>query len=203
VDQQSLKSYLNLADDPMSSFRNWWQEVNSSGQMEPSACCLSTCDSRGPHSRMVLMRRLSDEGFYFFTNYNSHKSQQIASNPYVALNFHWQLPRHRQVRIEGVAERASDQISDEYFASRPRESQISAWLSPQSSTLTDLDSLVKKRSEVTARFDGMPVPRPDFWGGFLIRPHAIEFWQEENYRFHYRYLFRKEGAGWVTEILAP
>lgn len=196
--------HMSLSKEPMDSFESWWQQVATSAQLEHAACCVSTAgQDLQPHSRMVLLRGHGPEGFYFFTNYNSQKSKQLFENPKVALNFHWNLPVHRQVRVEGVAEKASTQVSDAYFSSRARESQISAWLSPQSEVLDSLSDLEAEREKLEQKFAGGSVPRPSFWGGFLVRPAVLEFWQEEKFRFHNRLRYRRSGAGWVIEQLAP
>ena len=189
----------------MSSFERWWHEVAGSNQLEKAACCLSTTGRDGqPNSRMVLLRGHGPEGFYFFTNYQSEKAREISENSRVALNFHWHLPLHRQVRVQGAAELASSQVSDDYFRSRPRESQISAWLSPQSQVIDGRDELLSGRQALEERFAGKEVPRPEFWGGFLVRPERVEFWVEEAFRFHHRVRFVRSDSGeWRSELLAP
>lgn len=199
----------DLAATPLEQFGVWLDQAVAAGIGEPNAMSLATVDSRGrPSVRTVLCKEVVPAGFVFFTNYESAKAQQIDHNPQVALCFHWQ-PLHRQVRVGGVARRIDAAESDEYFASRPRGAQLGAWASPQSSVIPDQQYLQDHLDEVTQRFDG-PVPRPEHWGGYVIEPTEIEFWQGQPSRLHDRLRLTRRGEallddpqGWAVERLAP
>ena len=193
---------LDLADvdrDPIVQFRRWFAEAQAAALVEPEAMTLSTA---GPTSRIVLLRGVDERGFAFFTNYESDKGRAIAASPRVALNFGW-LELHRQVRVTGEAERLPDAESDAYFGSRPRGSQIGAWASPQSEVLADREQLERRVAELEQRFAGADVPRPDFWGGYLVRPDTVEFWQGRPSRLHDRLRYTRGSGGWRIERLAP
>lgn len=191
-------------ENPISRCQQWLKEaLNHSEIPEPTAMCLSTASRHGaPASRMVLLKDLDDEGFVFYTNYGSRKSRHIEENQQVALNLFWAALK-RQIRVEGFAEKVSAAESDAYFATRPRESQIGAWASYQSEPLQDVTVLEQRIAEITARFEGKEVPRPDFWGGWRVVPSRIEFWTEGAYRVHYRELFTRTNAGWEIATLYP
>ncbi|MCC6138003.1 MAG: pyridoxamine 5'-phosphate oxidase [Bdellovibrionaceae bacterium] len=190
---------------PIDQFNEWYRDAEKAEVVEPYAFVLSTVDGLNqPHSRVVLWRRLIDGVFYFFTNYTSNKSKDIAENTKVAMNFHWRLPFHRQIRIQGTVSKAAKEISDEYYSSRPRGSQIGAWASPQSQDIADrtvLEKLVKEFEEKFA--DKKEIPRPEFWGGFGITPEYFEFWQEGDSRLHNRTVYTKEKGVWVRKTIAP
>lgn len=192
----------DLHVDPMLQWQRWYDEAESAGVTEPNAMTLSTIGADGiPDSRVVLARGADERGFVFYTNLESVKSQQLVSGGASAV-FAW-LDLHRQVRVRGSVERVSDAESDGYFASRPRGSQIGAWASPQSQPIADRAALEQLVEETTRRFEGVEVPRPPYWGGFLLRPIAFEFWQGRPSRLHDRFHYTLANATWGVERLAP
>lgn len=190
-----------LAARPIEQFRRWFDEATRAGVEMPEAMGLSTVSDGRPSSRMVLLKGV-DTGFLFYTNYNSRKSMELAEDLRAALLFHW-IELERQVRIEGLVERVSAAESDAYFATRPRGSQIGAWASPQSQLIESRDELELAARKITERFEGAEIPRPPFWGGFRLMPDSVEFWQGRQDRLHDRLRYRKEGARWIIERLAP
>jgi pyridoxamine 5'-phosphate oxidase len=189
--------------DPIEQFREWFAAARQAGIFEPEAMTVSTVDADGrPASRFVLMRGLDDRGFSFFTNYESAKGRQLTTHPYAALTFGW-LAIHRSVRVEGSAERLPADESDAYFASRPRGAQLGAWASPQSTVITGRDDLDRALAAAEERFAGGDVPRPEHWGGFLVRPERVEFWAGRPNRLHDRMRYTRDGDGWRIERLAP
>ncbi len=192
-----------LAPDPIEQFRAWFAAAREAGIFEPDAMALSTVGADGrPSSRLVLLRGLDARGFSFYTNYESAKARALAANPYAALTFGW-LALHRQVRIEGDVERLPEAESDAYFASRPRAARLGAWASPQSAVIASRAELERALADVEARFADGEVPRPAHWGGFLVRPERVEFWQGRAGRLHDRLRYEREGDGWRLERLAP
>ncbi len=192
-----------FAVDPFDQFGNWFDAAVSADVDEPSAMVLSTVDGRGrPRGRNVLLRGVDSRGFVFYTNHTSDKARALEASGFGALTFHW-YPLHRQVHVEGAAARVSDDESDAYFASRPRESQLGAWASDQSSTIESRSVLLDRLDEVTARFDGVDVPRPEFWGGWRIDPVRIEFWQGQPSRLHDRVRYDRDDALWHRSIVSP
>jgi pyridoxamine 5'-phosphate oxidase len=193
----------DLALDPMKQFADWYERAAAEVPLA-DAVCLATADPDGaPDARMVLLKGFDAQGLRFHTNYDSGKAEQLAEQPRAALVFYWR-ELDRQVRVRGTVERLAPEESDRYFATRPRQSQLAAWASPQSSPLRDraeLDALVKAAE---LRFEGGgEVPRPDGWGGYLMRPGEVEFWQGQVARLHDRFRYVRGGGGWRIERLAP
>lgn len=213
-DQESIRAMrrvyqlqsLNEEDvhkNAMEQFDMWWKQAVDGQIEEPNAMVLSTCGSAGyPASRVVLLKGLEPSGFVFFTNYESDKGHQIQENNRVSLLFFWQA-LERQVRIVGNAEKVPLQVSDAYFASRPRESQIGAWSSPQSKVVESRYALQQKENYFTDYYRGETVPRPPHWGGYLVKPVSIEFWQGRPGRLHDRLLYTLQGEKWTIKRLAP
>jgi pyridoxamine 5'-phosphate oxidase len=192
-----------VARDPIEQFRAWLADAREVGIYESEAMTVSTVGPDGrPASRYVLLRGLDERGFAFYTNYHSAKGRDLAERPYAALTFGW-LAIHRQVRVQGSVERLPDAESDAYFASRPRGAQIGAWASPQSEVIGSREELERAAADVEERFAGQDVPRPPHWGGLLVWPSLIEFWQGRAGRLHDRVRYVREGDGWRIERLAP
>ena len=191
-----------MADDPFTQFESWFSDAQASNEPEPYAMVVSTIDAQGrPRGRNVLLRGVDDRGFTFFTNYESAKAEAIESTGLAALTFHWHS-LHRQVHVEGSAERVGADESDSYFAKRPRESQLGAWASAQSSIIDNRDVLLDRLAEVTERFAGGDVPRPEFWGGYRVSPARVEFWQGQPSRLHDRVRYDRDQAIWNRVILS-
>jgi len=179
-----------MKKDPIAQFGKWLDEAKQNPAIiEPTAMSLATATRDGtPSVRIVLLKELEENGFVFYTNMESHKSLELARNPQASLCFYW-MPLERQVRIEGRAERVSDEQADSYFATRQRDSQIGAWSSQQSRTLPKRVDLLQAISDNISRFEGEVVPRPPHWSGWRIIPHRIEFWQQGDFRLHEREVF--------------
>lgn len=191
-----------LAPDPIEQFRAWWQRAERDVPL-PEAMTLATVDEEGvPDARMVLLKGFGPDGFRFFTNYESAKGVELAASPRAALVIYWR-ELDRQVRVRGAVERLPAEDSDAYFASRPRDSRIAAAASPQSRAIERVQ-LDRRYDELDEELGGAEVPRPDYWGGYLLRPDAIEFWQGRESRMHDRFRYTLEaGGGWTIERLAP
>jgi pyridoxamine 5'-phosphate oxidase len=190
--------------DPVRQFAGWFAQEVYSGARAPEAAALATATPDGsPSVRMVLVKRYDDDGFVFFTNYESRKGGELAANPRAALLFHWER-LGRQVRIEGTVERISPQETAEYVRSRPRRSQLSALASPQSRPIPDRTWLEHRVTEIAARCSEAELPLPDVWGGFRLAPETYEFWQHRDDRLHDRLRYRRrDDGGWQVERLAP
>ena len=191
-----------LAPDPTTMFRGWIAEAAASGMHEPNAMVLATVSAEGiPSSRMVLLKGVDETGFRFFTNLGSRKGSELATNPRCSLLFPWH-PLERQIRIDGVAGELPREDVAAYFATRPRGAQLGAWASRQSSTVSSREELDEAFAAVEARFPD-EVPLPDWWGGYVVVPDAVEFWQGRPGRMHDRLVYRRTGTGWATSRLAP
>jgi pyridoxamine 5'-phosphate oxidase len=200
----------DLDADPVAMLRGWLDEAIKAGLHDPTAMVLSTVSATSrPSSRMVLLKGLAADGLVFFTNFSSRKGEELAGQPACSVVFPWH-PLQRQVRVEGDASRLSDAENDAYFASRPRESQLGAWASPQSKVVASREQLDARYAEAVTRFGEGPITRPPYWGGFRIVPHTFEFWQGRQGRMHDRFRYRHSptgaatgGAEWLVERLAP
>jgi pyridoxamine 5'-phosphate oxidase len=189
--------------DPIRQFAAWFQQAVDAGLAEPTAMTLATATRAGrPSARIVLMKGFDHEGFTFFTNYESRKSAELEQNPFAAAVFYWQA-LDRQVRITGRVERISAQESEAYFRTRPIGSRLGAWASAQSRALSSRRELEARVREMEQRFAGQRVPLPPFWGGYRLRPDAVEFWQGRPDRLHDRLLYSAQGEQWNLERLFP
>lgn len=190
------------ANEPLRQFERWFAEAVDAGVLEPNAMTLATVGAEGrPSTRIVLLKGVEASGVVFYTNYDSRKGRELAANPQAALQFHW-VELQRVVRIEGRVERTSAEESDAYYASRPVDSRIGAWASPQSGVIANRGVLVANAARTSARY-GLHPPRPPHWGGFRVVPDTWEFWQGRTSRLHDRLRYRLVDGRWVRERLAP
>jgi pyridoxamine 5'-phosphate oxidase len=194
----------SVAREPFEQFTRWWDEAIKSAIDEVNAMTLATATPGGvPSARIVLLKGYDENGFVFFTNYNSDKGKDIADNPHAALLFFWK-ELERQVRIEGAVEKLDARSSDEYFASRPAGSRIGALASPQSEKIGSREILEKKYAEIESQYASGVIPRPAHWGGYIVKPSAFEFWQGRPSRLHDRLLYTKQNEdAWIINRLAP
>jgi pyridoxamine 5'-phosphate oxidase len=196
-------SEADVKPDAMDQFTVWWNEALQSDIYEANAMTLSTADSKGkPSARIVLLKDYTKEGFVFFTNYESSKGKQLTENPATCLLFFWK-ELERQVRIEGTAEKIDAAESDAYFSSRPEGSRIGAWTSPQSQVIPDREFLENRYLEFADKYKTEKIDRPPHWGGYIVKPQKIEFWQGRPSRLHDRILYTKCENEWLIERLAP
>ncbi|CAB4720948.1 unannotated protein [freshwater metagenome] len=197
--------FADLDESPIQQWHAWYIEAAEAELPEPNAMAVGTIDAEGmPDSRIVLVRGFDDDGLTFFGNYNSAKGQQIDANPVASAVFPWS-GLHRQVRVRGTVEMLPRHESDAYFASRPRDSQLGAWASPQSEVISGREVLNERHAEFAEKFAGVEVLRPPHWGGWLLVPEVFEFWQGRPNRLHDRFRYRRddETQDWVIERLAP
>lgn len=192
-----------MTNDPIALFAAWFREAEDAGVEVPETMTLATADSDGiPSARMVLLKGADEDGFVFYSGYVSRKAGELERNPRAALVFYWR-PLGRQVRVEGRVERVSEAESAAYFATRPRGSQLAAWASQQSEPLAGREELDRRYAELEQEYEGRAVPLPPHWGGFRLRPEAIEFWQHRDNRLHDRIRYTRAREGWRSELLSP
>lgn len=197
-----------LNSNPIAQFELWLKDAIAAELPDPTAMCVASVDSDGqPSQRLVLLKDVSEEGFTFYTNLGSRKATELSANPKVSLHFPWH-PLERQVIVYGTAERVPNSQVMKYFVSRPKESQLAAWASEQSRPVSTRQALLQKFAEIKHKFAHGEVPLPSFWGGFLIRPHKIEFWQGGEHRLHDRFMYSKTANAdatppWHIERLCP
>lgn len=215
---EDLRNYLNeirrdFADKPLTEvsvqknpflqFSTWFEEAVNAQLLDPYAMLISTVDEVGqPHSRVVYLRNISEEGMIFYTNYNSQKGKNISASNKIAITFFW-VELERQIRIEGTVEKVTEELSDKYFAARPRESQIGAWASNQSETIKSREELEENVKFFTEKYKDTTVPRPPHWGGYMVKPDKFEFWQGRPSRLHDRLVYTKNNNDWVISRVAP
>ena len=201
----SLKelSRNSVSSDPIAQFSVWMNEAVSSDLQEPNAMTLATANKAGiPSARTVLLKGFDKRGFVFYTNYESSKAEELKENPVASLLIFW-AELERQVRIIGKVDKVSQQESEKYFSSRPRDSRLGAWASKQSGVIADRETLENKFKEMKERFEGKEIPLPPFWGGYRVIPHKIEFWQGRESRLHDRICYTLDAGSWKIERLSP
>lgn len=197
------RQFISKNDNPIDLFSNWFSEARKSEIINPEAMALATSGPDGkPYVRMVLLKAFGEDGFVFYTNSNSKKGKQLNKTPYVSLCFYWKSLL-RQVRVEGIISKVNDRDADSYFASRSRDSQVGAWASKQSSKLSEQSDLDKRIVKFAQKYEGIEVPRPDFWEGYSVLPDKIEFWLQQDSRLHERIEYTKGKKGWAQQRLYP
>lgn len=199
---RGILSENHLVENPLDQFEIWFREAVDAGVAEPNALDLSTVSDGRPSSRIVLLKGVDKKGFVFYTNYDSRKGRELAESPFVSLNFFWTL-QARQVRVEGRIVKVSPEESDNYFSTRPRESQIGAWASSQSTVIKSRAILEETISRLEKEYEGKDIPRPPHWGGYLVIPDRVEFWQGRPNRLHDRFLYEDTPTGWMVFRLSP
>jgi pyridoxamine 5'-phosphate oxidase len=193
----------SLLENPVEQFKIWFQEAESAGVPEPNIMTLATVNKGiQPSLRVVLMKEITDQGIVFYTNFRSRKAREMDQHPRAALNFFWYL-LNRQVRLEGDITKVPDHKSDAYFRTRPRGSQLGAWVSEQSEAIPSREFLEKELSNYQTKFEGQDIPRPPHWGGYLLTPHRVEFWQAGEHRLHDRVQYTLSQGDWERCRLAP
>lgn len=202
--RRATLSESQVLKNPIDQFNAWWHEAMRAEIEEVNAMTLATSSADGlPAARIVLLKGFDQEGFVFFTNYNSYKGKQLEENPRACLVFFWK-ELERQVRITGLVQKTSEQESDNYYNSRPEGSRIGAWVSPQSEIIDGREWLEKNEAALIERFRITPISRPSYWGGYRVKPISIEFWQGRSNRLHDRIQFQlDENGSWIIERLAP
>ena len=196
------KDLIEPTNNPLSLFKNWYDLACDTEINDPNAMTLATISNNQPSSRVVLLKSYDENGFVFYTNSNSKKGKSIKENNNIALNFYWKT-QNRQIRIEGQASMVSDEVSNSYFKSRPRGSQIGAWSSNQSHELTSRKELTDNILAIEKKFKDKDIPRPSYWNGYFITPQLIEFWQEMPFRVHDRVVYIYSDKSWITKKLYP
>lgn len=193
----------DMPPEPLTLFRAWMQGAIEAGELEPNAVALATAGADGrPQVRFVLLKDATEAGFVFFTNYESAKGRDLEAVPHASMAFWWPQVE-RQVRVDGDVSKLPEADSDVYFASRPRGSQLSTWAARQGEAIESRAPLEQAMTEAAARYEGNDVPRPPYWGGYVLSPTRMEFWQGRDDRLHDRFEYRREGSGWLHRRLAP
>jgi pyridoxamine 5'-phosphate oxidase len=193
----------SLPSEPAVLFRRWYEDAERAGIRLPNAIALATASADGrPSIRHVLLRGIEDDGFVFYTNHGSRKGAELAENPRAAFSIYWR-ELDRQISVTGDVSRVSDDESDDYFATRPREARLGAWASRQSAELASRDELMERFAAFDASYPGENVPRPSFWGGYRVTPLTVEFWHGRRHRLHDRFRYDRAGLAWTTRRLSP